>query len=113
MKAALLATSLVLFLGAASALAAQTPDGKTTFEQSCRACHGTRGIPSAAMVKMMKVPNLDAGYFAKHNEDSVVVVLKKGRGTNMKSFTGKLTPDQMQSVAHYIRELATSAPDQK
>src|SRR5438105_419848 len=101
----LFALLLPIFMPARS-VSAQQPaaDGKVIYETSCRACHGPRGVPVQAMVKLMKVPPLDASYFAKHNEDSVVVVLKKGRGTNMKSFTGKLTAAEMESVAKYIKQ---------
>jgi len=93
----------------ASAQQATSTDGKSLFEANCKMCHGVRGVPPQAMVKMMKVPVLDAAYFQKHTEDSVVVVLKKGRGTNMKSFAERLTPDQMLAVARYLRSLATSS----
>ena len=58
------------------------------------------------MAKMMKVPQLDTTYFAKHTDDSVVVVLKKGKGTNMKSFADRLTPEQMLALAQYLRTLS-------
>jgi mono/diheme cytochrome c family protein len=110
MRVLAFAAAALLTFGVASATSAQQPaaDGKVLFEQNCKSCHGVRGIPAQAMVKMMNVPRLDAGYFAKHSDDSIVVVLKKGRGANMKSFAGKLTPDQMVSIARYIRDLATT-----
>lgn len=38
--------------------------------------------------------------------DSIVVILKKGLGKDMKSFTGKLSDAEMAAVAAYIKELA-------
>jgi mono/diheme cytochrome c family protein len=87
------------------ALAQQpTPDGKALYLKNCQGCHGARAIPSAAMVKMMKVPKLDASYFGKRNADTVAVVLKKGRG-NMKAFTGKLNDDEMLAIGKYLKAL--------
>ena len=109
MKTLLMAVCTAALLGAAANAAAQQPaanDGKTLYEANCRMCHGPSGIPPQTMVKMMKVPQLDAAYFAKHTDDSVVVVLKKGKGTNMKSFADKLTPEQMLAIAHYLRTMA-------
>lgn len=110
MRALTIAAAALLTFGVASAASAQQPAGdtKALFEQNCKACHGARGLPAQALVRMMKVPRLDAAYFEKHSDDSIVEVLKKGGGSNMKSFTGKLTPDQMLSIARYIRDLATS-----
>jgi mono/diheme cytochrome c family protein len=108
MKTSVLLATLCFSLGAASAVAAQAPsalDGKTIFEQSCKACHGANGVPSPAMVKMMGVPTFNAALFAKLTDDSVVTVLKKGRG-KMKPMADKLTPDQMLIVAKYIRTMA-------
>jgi mono/diheme cytochrome c family protein len=95
-------------LGVATHAAAQQPaanDGKTLYEANCRMCHGPRGIPPQTMAKMMKVPQLDSAYFAKHTEDSVLVVLKKGKGTNMKSFADRLTAEQMLAIAQYLRTM--------
>jgi mono/diheme cytochrome c family protein len=107
-----LVAGMIAALGAATQVCAQqatATDGKTLFEANCKMCHGTRGVPPQAMVKMMKVPVIDAAYFEKHTDDSVVVVLKKGRGTNMKSFAERLTPEQMLAVARYLRSVATSS----
>ena len=54
---------------------------------------------------MMKVPPLDSAYFAKHTDDSVQVVIKKGKGTNMKPFAERLTTEQMRAVARYLRTM--------
>jgi mono/diheme cytochrome c family protein len=95
------------FASPASTQQQAAADAKVIYEKNCRSCHGPRGIPPQAMARMMKVPPLDSAYFTKKNDDTVVVVLKKGRGTNMKPFGDKLSEQQMQAVARYIRELAT------
>ena len=112
MRAIVLVAGVIAALGAVAQVCAQqatATDGKTLFEANCKMCHGTRGVPPQARVKMRKVPVLDAAYFEKHTDDSVVVVLKKGRGTNMKSCAERLTPEQMVAVARYLRSVATSS----
>jgi mono/diheme cytochrome c family protein len=95
------------FASSASAQQQVSSDAKVLFDQNCKSCHGPRGIPPQTMVKLMKVPPLDSAYFAKKTEDSVVVVLKKGRGTNMKPYGDRLSAEQILAVARYIRQLAT------
>jgi mono/diheme cytochrome c family protein len=109
MKTFVLTLCVVLAGSVSSALSAQqpAPDGKLLYEQNCRSCHGPRGVPPQAMVRMMKVPVLDSAYFVKHTVDSVLVVLKQGRGKNMKSFSDKLNAEQMLAVARYVQQLVT------
>ena len=84
----------------------QEPAGKAPYEANCRKCHGVRGVPPKTMkAKYPKIATFDAEFFAKRSDDSVVTVLVKGKGDDMKSFKNKLTHDQMVAVAAYIREL--------
>ena len=83
----------------------QEPAGKAPYEANCRKCHGVRGVPPKTMkAKYPKIATFDAEFFAKRSDDSVVTVLTKGKGDDMKSFKDKLTHDQMVAVAAYIRE---------
>ena len=83
----------------------QEPAGKAPYEANCRKCHGVRGVPPKTMkAKYPKIATFDAEFFAKRSDDSVVTVLTKGKGDDMKSFKSKLTHDQMVAVAAYIRE---------
>lgn len=93
---------------AARPAGAQAPDGKAIYEANCRKCHGVRGIPSQMIRrKMEKIPTLDSLFMAHRSDDSLVTVLKRGKGDDMKSFAAKLTPDEMAAVTRYVRELAT------
>ena len=102
--------TLVLFLaaaGAASRAAAQAPDGKALYDEHCKKCHGVRGVPPKTMKdKYEKIAAFDAAFVGKRSDDSVVKVLGKGKGEDMKSFKEKLKPDEMMAVAKYVRELA-------
>ena len=48
----------------------------------------------------------DAKFLAEHSEDSIKTVLVKGKSEDMKSFKTKLTGDEIDAVAKYVRELA-------
>lgn len=90
----------------ASASSPQEPPGKEAYEANCRKCHGVRGIPPKTMkTKYAKIATFDAEFFEKHSKDSVVKVLTKGKNQDMKSFKEKLTHEQMEQVADYIRSL--------
>ena len=97
-------------LFAASTAAAQAPDGKELYDGNCKKCHGVRGIPPQTMKKKYeKIATFDEKFVAAHSPDSIVKVLAKGKGEDMKSFKEKLTPEQMTAVAKYVHELASKS----
>jgi mono/diheme cytochrome c family protein len=98
----------LLTAGMVRQAAAQAPDGKTLYETTCKKCHGVLGTPPKAMKEQFpKIATFDAAFIAKHTEDSIVTILTKGKGEDMKSFKGKLTLPEMAAVAKYVHELAT------
>jgi len=107
MRTSLIARLALVGCLAAPVLAAQAPapDGKALYTKNCQACHGPRGVPSAALAKQMKIPAFDAAFVAARSADSVEAVIKHG-GKSMKGFAGRLTPDEVKAVAAYVRELA-------
>ena len=97
------------FVGYAAGAATQQqdPPGKAPYEANCRKCHGVRGVPPKTMkAKYEKIATFDADFFKKHTDDSVVTILTKGKGEDMKSFKAKLTHEQMEQVADYIKSFA-------
>ena len=98
--------ALLVASGAVLAATAQEPDGKELYNANCKKCHGVRGTPPKTMkAKYEKIATFDAEFIAKRTDDSVVKVLMKGKGENMKSFKNKLSPPEMMAVAKYVREL--------
>jgi mono/diheme cytochrome c family protein len=90
--------------GSSSAALQADHPGKAPYEANCRKCHGVRGVPPKTMkAKYEKIPTFDANFFAKHSQDSIVTVLTKGKGEDMKSFKAKLTHEEMENVAKYIK----------
>ncbi len=108
-RGVLLVLSL-LTSAAATRASAQLVDGKPIYELHCRECHGVRGVPPQNMqVKYDRIATFDAAFIKRRRDDSIVTILTRGKGKNMKSFKDKLTPDEMISVAMYVRELAHKA----
>ncbi|MGZ3332587.1 MAG: c-type cytochrome [Gemmatimonadaceae bacterium] len=95
---------------AAAAPQPQDPAGKAPYEENCRKCHGVRGVPPKTMkAKYSKIPTFDEEFFDKRTPDSVVAVLVKGKGEDMKSFKEKLSYAQMVAVSAYIRSFGVKA----
>lgn len=88
----------------AAAATPPAPDGKALYDENCKKCHGAIGTPPKAMkAKFPKIATFDEEFFAKRSDDSVVTILEKGKGQDMKSFKGKLTHEEMETVAKYIK----------
>ena len=87
---------------------AQAADGKVLYEANCKKCHGVLGTPPKAMKEQYpKIATFDAAFIAKHSDDSIVTVLTKGKGEDMKPFKGKMKHEEMEAVAKYVHDLAT------
>ncbi|MGZ3502060.1 MAG: c-type cytochrome [Gemmatimonadaceae bacterium] len=96
---------------AAAAPPQPDPAGKAPYEENCRKCHGVRGVPPKTMkAKYSKIPTFDEEFFDKRSPDSVVAILVKGKGEDMKSFKDKLSYAQMVAVSAYIRTFGVKAP---
>jgi mono/diheme cytochrome c family protein len=116
------ALALTLFVGTAAFPAAvptggsssttaavqrQEPDGRMLYLKNCRTCHGATGEPSAEnRAKYAKIKALNkAEFLATISDDSLLTVLKKGKGEDMKSWGDKLDPKEMAAVIKYVRTL--------
>lgn len=81
---------------------APTVDGKPLYEKFCKSCHAADGKGSAAM-KAKNIPDFTTW---KGSKAKVVDALNKGvPGTLMKDFKAKLSPEEMQGVAAYVKKL--------
>lgn len=105
-----LAAGIALSTLAAPQAAAQAPapDGAALYRQHCRTCHGARGTPTERMKGLY--PGLkalaDSALLAGLSVDSIVTVLRKGAGRDMKPFADKLTAEEMTAVAQFVKTLA-------
>jgi mono/diheme cytochrome c family protein len=57
--------------------------------------------------KYKKIATFDSAFVVKHSQDSIVTILTKGKNEDMKSFKDKLTHEQMENVAKYIKTFST------
>ncbi|MBI4501577.1 MAG: cytochrome c [Gemmatimonadetes bacterium] len=107
MKTSAVVLGLMVGLAAGTPrLAAQAaPDGKALYDKNCKACHGSKGVPPAALAKRMKTPTIDEAYLAKVSDDSMARVMENGT-KNMKPMKGKATPEDLAAIAKYTREVA-------
>lgn len=91
----------------AQAAAAPAPDGAALYRQHCRTCHGMKGVPTQRMIGLY--PELktlaDSAFQAGLSVDSITAVMRRGAGRDMKSFTEKLTPEEMAAVARFVKTL--------
>ena len=84
---------------------AQAVDAQSIYHDECRTCQGAAGKPTQRAVREYKdMPTLDAAFLANRSQDSIVAVLNHGLGKDMKSFKGKLSPEEIAAVAKYIKE---------
>jgi len=112
MHRASLAAAVILALALApsnAAAQAAAPDGAALYRQNCRSCHGLRGIPPKHMVSVY--PTLkaigDSAFLRTRSVDSIVAVVRRGVGRNMKSFVDRLSPEEMTAVAQFVKSLAS------
>lgn len=89
---------LVLALALALPGLARADDAKTLFHQKCAACHGPDGRSQTPMGKVMGAPDLKAAKLPEAKADEIIT---NGKG-KMASYKGKLSPEQIKSLATYI-----------
>lgn len=90
---------LLLALAVVSSTIAQVPDslsGKTLFENKCARCHGadgTRGIFGAKDLRASRI-----------TDEEMISIITNGKRI-MPSWKKRLTPEQIRTVAGYVKTL--------
>ena len=106
---------IVLFALASIPAFAQAPDtapsveGKAIFEHKCQGCHGADGAGHTRFGQKNKLPNFSSSRWQEGTSDQDILnMITNGSKKNpkMKSFKDKLSPEEIQAVAHYIRGLS-------
>lgn len=84
-------------------------EGQTLYRKNCRPCHGATGEPSAETRN--KYPTIktfsDSAFLAGLSDDSMLVVIRNGKGKDMKSWSDILTEPEMAAIVKYVRTLPT------
>ncbi|ACL65860.1 cytochrome c class I [Anaeromyxobacter dehalogenans 2CP-1] len=83
---------------AAFAAAARADDGAAVFAKKCAVCHGKDG-KGAPAGKALGAKDLTT---VKLSEAEIVKVVENGKG-KMTGFKGKLSDDEVKSVAKYVK----------
>ena len=85
----------------------QGADGRMLYLKNCRQCHSATGAPSSeTKAKYAKIKSLnDSAFLATLPDDSILTVIKKGAGKDMKSFSDRMNNDEILAVLKYVRTL--------
>ncbi len=76
-------------------------DGAATFKAKCAGCHGADGLKAmpAMGVKPLNSPDIQS-----QSEAQLAAVITSGKG-KMPGFGGKLSPEEITSLATYVKSL--------
>jgi len=95
---------VAIFLLFAPALRAQET-GEGLFKSKCAMCHGADASGKTVMGEKLKVPDLHSPETQGKSEADLKALISKGKN-KMPSYEGKLTKEQIDKLADYIRKLA-------
>jgi mono/diheme cytochrome c family protein len=90
-----------------SAFTGAQAEGAIVFKQNCSGCHGSGGQGVASL----KTPNFtNSRVQANIGDDEMLQVIQHGKpGTQMPSFAGKLSLEQVLAVRSFVRSLASQS----
>ena len=76
------------------------------FAQNCSGCHGTdgQGVPATGAPRFT-----DPAFQASLSDEQVVAAIRDGKGGKMPAWSGRLTDEQISSLAAYVRTFAKSS----
>lgn len=78
--------------------------GESLFKGKCAMCHGPDGAGKTMMGEKLKIPDLQSADVQKKSEADLKAVIAKGKD-KMPAYEGKLSKEQIDSVAAFIRDL--------
>jgi mono/diheme cytochrome c family protein len=88
---------------------AKAKEAKKLFKLRCAKCHGTDGAGDSPYGKIVGATNLrDPKWQEKVDDDRLMNSIKHGRG-QMPGFNKKLTDDQIDSLALFVRTLRSKS----
>jgi cytochrome c6 len=75
------------------------------FKSKCAMCHGPDGAGKTMMGEKLKIPDLRAAEVQKKTDVDLKAVIAKGKD-KMPAYDAKLSKEQIDKLAAYIRDLA-------
>jgi mono/diheme cytochrome c family protein len=91
-------------LAFSSNLAAEA-DAAKVFKTNCALCHSADGSGDSPTGKALKAKDLRSDEVQKSSDADLTSIIAKGK-TKMPAFGSKLSPEVVQSLVGYIRQLA-------
>ncbi|HEY8377267.1 MAG TPA: cytochrome c, partial [Nannocystis sp.] len=81
-------------------------DAKAIYDAKCKVCHGADGS-GAESQKKNNIPDMSSkDWQAKHSKAAVVKAIADGvEGTKMKAFKDKLTKEEIEAVAAFVKKM--------
>jgi mono/diheme cytochrome c family protein len=92
-------------LAVSPALFGQAETGEAIYKRNCAGCHGPDGSGQTAMGRTFKLGDLRSAEIQKMTDAQLAGTIAKGKG-RMPAYEKRLSPEQIQSVVGYLRELA-------
>ena len=80
-------------------------DATRVFKANCTLCHADDGSGNSPSGKALKAKDLRSPEVQKQTDAALAEVIAKGRG-KMPAFGTKLSPDVINSLVAYVRQLA-------
>ena len=80
-------------------------DAAKVFKANCALCHGADGSADTPQGKALKAKDLKLPEIQSKSDAELADVITKGRG-KMPAFGSKFSPDEINSLVAYIRQLA-------
>ena len=98
MKHTAIALAACVVLGLAAPTRAE--DAKELFARRCASCHGMDGKGKTAMGRKLGAPDLTG---IQSSEGAISAAIENGKSPKMFPFKGKLTAEQIQALAAYVK----------
>jgi mono/diheme cytochrome c family protein len=90
---------------------ADSREGRHLFQRFCAACHGPDGKGSTLRARQPAIPDFTAVVWQERRSDTQLTIsVLEGKGTEMPSFRGKVTPEQVRALVAFIRSYGPSHP---
>jgi len=86
---------------------AHAQTGKALFKTKCAVCHGPDGRGNTPMGKVLKIPDLTSTAVQKQTNAQLMHTIENGKKP-MPPYKGKLTQEQIKSLALFIHSLKKS-----
>jgi len=102
MKNAAVVLALAVGLAGTTPLAAES--GADVFKAKCASCHGADGSGNTPVGTSLKLRDLSSAEVQAQSEADIKTIIEKGKG-KMPAYGGKLTPEQIDAVAKYVKSL--------